>query len=83
MPNIRQLSPSRQVVFLLATICAWAGLQLPTEEQWEKAARGTDGLSYPWGHDAPTPKLCNYGENVGSTTPVGHIHPKGIVPMAV
>ncbi len=59
---------------------------LPTEAQWEKAARGTDGRIYPWGNQAPSTKFANYDGKLGGTTPVGNylegMSPYGVLDMA-
>jgi serine/threonine-protein kinase len=74
VPKGREEHPVIWVSFVDAlAYCRWAGLALPTEWLWEKAARGPDGRSYPWGEESPfvtrTQKLANVASE--GTCPVG------------
>ncbi len=59
--------------------CLWAGLGLPSETQWEAAARGTEGRTYPWGNEQPSRTTANYSGGEGRPTPVG-AYPRGAGP---
>jgi formylglycine-generating enzyme required for sulfatase activity len=69
--------------FNALAFCEWlsallgVNIVLPTEAEWEKAARGTNGRIWPWGNTPPNMSLCNFNSKMDDTTPVGRYSPAG------
>ena len=87
IPSWKEEHPVVRVSWQDATeFCAWLkevsgeAIRLPTEAEWEKAARGTGGRLYPWGWEPPDGRFANFGQQVMDTTPVGLYSPAGDSP---
>ena len=87
IPGLKVLHPVVHVSWEDAVaFCDWLRREtqqpfhLPTEAEWEKAARGTGGRIYPWGGEPPDEDRCNFNKNIKDTTTIGRYSPQGDSP---
>jgi len=79
----RENHPASEVTWDGARLyCRWRGARLPTEVEWEAAARGREGRRYPWGNEPPDATRAVFGRGAGETSPVGSL-PAGATPEGV
>jgi formylglycine-generating enzyme required for sulfatase activity len=83
----RENHPMNEVTWFGArAFCEWRQARLPSEAEWEKAARGTDGRTYPWGESEPTCEMANFASCYYDSVPVDSypdwISPYGTYNMA-
>jgi formylglycine-generating enzyme required for sulfatase activity len=80
--------PRNATWFEAVAFCLWLSskanydVRLPTDQEWQRAAQGDDGRTYPWGNQQPDDQLANFIDNVGQTTPVDR-YPAGASPYGV
>ena len=81
-PGFEQHPAPESTWYGASVFCAWRGGRLPTEAEWEAAARGLRKNTYPWGDVPPDGTHALFGRRRGQTTPVGS-HPAGATPEGV